>query len=106
MSVSQDQVESAIKQFIDPYLEKDLVTAGSIKNIDIDGDSVKVKVVLGYPAYGYMDKLSAELKSQIEAPGRGRRGRGGRQLGSCQPYRAGWHEPTRRHQKRDCGGLR
>ena len=66
MSVSQEQIESAIKQYIDPYLERDLVSAGSIKNIDIEGDSVKVEVVLGFPAFGYFDKLTTELKSKIE----------------------------------------
>lgn len=67
MSVTQEQVESAIKQYIDPYLEKDLVTAGAIKNISIDGDKVSVKVVLGFPAFGYVDKLASELKSKIES---------------------------------------
>jgi len=66
MSVSKEQIESAIKEYIDPYLEKDLVTAGAVKDIAIDGDKVKVKVVLGYPAYGYVDKLVEQLKSRIE----------------------------------------
>ena len=66
MSVSKEQIESAIKEYIDPYLEKDLVTAGAIKDTAIDGDKVKVKVVLGYPAYGYVDKLTEQLKSRIE----------------------------------------
>jgi ATP-binding protein involved in chromosome partitioning len=66
MGVSQEQIESAIKQYIDPYLEKDLVTAGAIKGIDIDGDTVNVKVVLGFPAYGYADKLAEALGTKIE----------------------------------------
>ena len=67
MSVTQEQVESAIKQYIDPYLEMDLVKAGSIKGINIEGDAVSVKVVLGFPAFGYIDKLVNELKNKIEA---------------------------------------
>ena len=66
MSVSKEQIEAAIKEYIDPYLEKDLVTAGAIKDTAIDGDKVNVKVVLGYPAYGYVDKLAEQLKSRIE----------------------------------------
>ena len=66
MSVSTEQIETAIKEFVDPYLEKDLITAGAIKDTAVDGDKVKVKVVLGYPAYGYADKLSEQLKSRIE----------------------------------------
>ena len=67
MSVTQEQIESAIKQYIDPYLEKDLVTAGAIKDIKIEGDAVSVQVVLGFPAFGYVDKLANELKGKIEA---------------------------------------
>ena len=67
MSVSQQQIESAIKEYIDPYLEKDLVTAGDVKDIAIDGDTVKIKIVLGYPAYGYVDKMAEILKGKVEA---------------------------------------
>ena len=67
MSVTQEQVESAIKQYIDPYLEMDLVKAGAVKDINIEGDAVSVKVVLGFPAFGYIEKLANELKSKIEA---------------------------------------
>jgi ATP-binding protein involved in chromosome partitioning len=48
MSVTKEQVESALKQYI-------------------DGGDVKVKIVLGYPAFGFVDKLSADLKARIEA---------------------------------------
>ena len=66
MSVSTEQIEAVIKEYIDPYLEKDLISAGAIKDTAIDGDAVKVKVVLGYPAYGYVDKLNEQLKNRIE----------------------------------------
>ncbi len=67
MSVTKEQVESALKQYIDPYMEKDPVTAGVVKDIAIEGDKVKVEIVLGYPAFGFVDKLSADLKAKIEA---------------------------------------
>ena len=67
MSVTKEQIQSAIKQYIDPYLEKDLVTAGAIKDIAIDGGKVRLKVVLGYPAFGYMDTMAEHLKSKIGA---------------------------------------
>ncbi|TNF34289.1 MAG: iron-sulfur cluster carrier protein ApbC [Gammaproteobacteria bacterium] len=66
MSVTQQQVEDAIKKYIDPYLEKDLVSAGSIRDIKIDGDKVSFKVVLGFPAAGHHAKLTEELKKQVE----------------------------------------
>ncbi len=66
MSVTQEQIETAIKQYIDPYLEKDLVSAGVVKNIDIDGDKAKVDIVLGFPAFGYVDKLTSEMQNKVE----------------------------------------
>jgi len=66
-SVSQTQVEEALKGYIDPHLEKDLVSAKAVKNIDIDGDKVSVKVTLGYPAQGFKDTLESALKEKVEA---------------------------------------
>ena len=43
-SISRDQVESAIKQYTDPYLESDLVTAKFMKNITVDNSKVSVDV--------------------------------------------------------------
>ena len=66
-NVSQPQIEAAIKEYIDPYLEKDLVTANSVKEIAIDGGKVKVSIALGFPAAGYFAELAAKLKEKIEA---------------------------------------
>jgi len=67
MSVTQQQVEEAIKKYIDPYMEKDLMEANVVKGIEVNGDQVSFKVVLGFPATGYYDKLTQELKKQVEA---------------------------------------
>jgi len=65
--VSQSQVEDAIKTYIDPYLECDLVSNKAVKNIAIDGDKVAVDIELGFPVNGYKDKLAAKLKEKVEA---------------------------------------
>jgi ATP-binding protein involved in chromosome partitioning len=67
--VSQLQVETALKQVIDPYLEQDLVTAKSVKNIKVDGGNVAVDVVLGYPAKGWQGELATKLKEKVAAIG-------------------------------------
>ena len=67
MSVSQSQIEAAIKNYIDPYLEKDLVSAMAVKDIQVDGDKASIKIVLGFPASGYRDQLVTEVKKQVEA---------------------------------------
>ena len=66
-SVSPLQVETALKEFIDPYLEQDLVSSKQVKNIAVDGGKVTVDVMLGYPAKGYKDELAARLKEKVAA---------------------------------------
>ncbi len=65
--VSKDQIEAKLATYIDPYLEKDLVSTKCVKEISIDGDKATVKVVLGFPASGYRDDLAARLKPLVES---------------------------------------
>ncbi|VAX08281.1 [4Fe-4S] cluster assembly scaffold protein Mrp (=ApbC) [hydrothermal vent metagenome] len=65
--VTRKQVEEAIKSYIEPHLEKDLVSAKSIKNVTIDGGKVTVEVELGFPAKGIRISLGAALREKIEA---------------------------------------
>jgi ATP-binding protein involved in chromosome partitioning len=65
--VSQAVVEASIKEYIDPYLETDLVSSKCVKNIGIDGDKVSVDITLGFPAGGYEDELKARLAERIQS---------------------------------------
>ncbi|KPJ93982.1 MAG: ATPase [Gammaproteobacteria bacterium SG8_11] len=66
-TVTREQIESAIKQYIDPWLEKDLVSTKSVKNISVEGDKVSVQVSLGFPAKGYIDQLQTKLTEIVSA---------------------------------------
>ena len=55
MSLSEQQVQAALKDVVDPNTGKDLIAARCAKNIKIDGANVALDIELGYPA-----------KSQIE----------------------------------------
>ena len=65
--VSQSQVELALKGFIDPYMQQDLVSAKAVKKINVKSGHVTVDVVLGYPAAGLRAEWTDTLKSKIEA---------------------------------------
>ncbi len=65
--VTQQQVESKLKEYVDPYLETDLVSAKTVRNIMIEGDQVVVDVVLGFPADGYKGELAEKLKGMVES---------------------------------------
>ena len=63
--VTREQVEGALKQVVDPYMEKDVVSAKTVKDIGIDGGRVTVAVSLGYPARSSADRLAADLKARV-----------------------------------------
>jgi len=65
--VTQSQIEEKLSSFIDPYLERDLVSAKCVKNISVDGGSATIEVVLGFPAAGYLDQLAGTLKELVES---------------------------------------
>ncbi|HFC54460.1 MAG TPA: iron-sulfur cluster carrier protein ApbC [Gammaproteobacteria bacterium] len=66
-NLSRAQVESAIREYIDPWLERDLLSAKCIKDIRTDDGKVHVEVVLGFPAAGYEERLAGELRRHITA---------------------------------------
>jgi len=65
--VNASQIEEALKAYIDPYTEKNLVVAKSIRDIKVDGDKVSVDVQLGYPAEGFKAEMAGKLKEITEA---------------------------------------
>jgi len=68
-TMEKAQIEDAIRGYQDPYLNTDLVEAGAVRAIDIDGGSVRVGVDLGFPARGYRDVLAKALRDRIAALG-------------------------------------
>jgi ATP-binding protein involved in chromosome partitioning len=50
MSLSELQVQTALKEIADPNTGKDFIATKSVRNIRIDGNSVALDIVLGYPA--------------------------------------------------------
>jgi len=64
--VTASDVEERLKGYVDPYLERDLVSAKCVKDISVDGNTANVQVVLGFPAGGYSEQLASALREQVE----------------------------------------
>jgi ATP-binding protein involved in chromosome partitioning len=56
------KIEEKLRQDTDPYLGTDLISAGALSTIDIDNDSVVVKIEVGFPIKRY----AISLKNRIE----------------------------------------
>ena len=66
MAIAQSQIEEALKTYIDPYLEADLVSSKTLKNIAVDGDKVTVDVMYGFPIKGYVKELTEKLTEAVK----------------------------------------
>jgi ATP-binding protein involved in chromosome partitioning len=67
-SITREHVENALKEYIDPYLQKDLISAKTVKNITLsDSGEVTLSLVFGFPTQGWNKTLSDTLRTQLSA---------------------------------------
>ena len=64
-AITRAAVETALKGYIDPYLEQDLIAAKCLKQLRIEGDRIEVEIELGFPAAGYREPLTAALRERL-----------------------------------------
>ena len=67
MSVTREAVEAALRQYTDPHLNLDPVSAGCVRAIEILGDRVSVRLELGYAADLFKSGWAQMLAMAIEA---------------------------------------
>jgi ATP-binding protein involved in chromosome partitioning len=73
MSISEQQVQEALKGAIDPNMQKDFVSAKTVRNIKIEGNDVSFDIVLPYPANSVRAEIQALAENAVKAiPGVGR----------------------------------
>ncbi|MCG5512221.1 iron-sulfur cluster carrier protein ApbC [Ectothiorhodospira shaposhnikovii] len=63
--VSRLQVETALKEIQDPYMDKDLMSTKAVKDIQVDGDKVGIRLTLGYAAAGWHDALRRAVTERV-----------------------------------------
>ncbi len=65
-AVNRAAVEAVLRQYTDPYLNQDPVSAGCVRAIDISGDQVSVTLQLGYAAGLFKNGFAQMLQLAIE----------------------------------------
>ena len=63
--VTRAVVEDALKGYVEPYLDKDLVAARCVKEVRTEDGRVEVDIELGFPAAGYRDALAAAVRERL-----------------------------------------
>jgi len=72
MSISEQQVQSVLKEIVDPNTGKDFVSSRAARNIKINGADVALDVELGYPAKSQIDALRQLVIAKLKGiPGIG-----------------------------------
>ena len=66
MSVTREAVETVLRQYTDPYLNQDPVSAGCVRSIEVQGDRVSVQLELGYAAALFRSGWAQMLAMAIE----------------------------------------
>jgi len=67
MSISESQIQTALKEVTDPNTGKDLITSKSARNIKVDGNNVALDIVLGYPANSVMAEIQKLVSEKLKS---------------------------------------
>ncbi len=62
-----DEITLALKNTVEPDLGRDLVAAGLVRDLRVEGEAVYVTVVLTSPASPHRDKIEREVRTAIGA---------------------------------------
>ena len=67
MAISELQVQSVLKEIIDPNTGKDYVTSKEVGDIRINADNVSIDIVLGYPAKSLIENIRGQVVEKLNA---------------------------------------
>lgn len=66
MAITEQQIETALKEIIDPTTGKDYVTSKEVHNIKIDGSNVSLDIELGYPAKSVLESIRQQVGNALK----------------------------------------
>jgi len=66
MPISEAQVLDALRELIDPVTGENFVDGKSVKNLKVEGDSVTLDRVLGYPARSLVEPIRALVTERLK----------------------------------------
>jgi ATP-binding protein involved in chromosome partitioning len=67
MSITQEQVHSALKEAIDPNTGKDFFATKSARNIRLEGGKVALEIELGYPAKTQLELIRKLISQKLRS---------------------------------------
>ncbi len=72
MTITHQQIETALKVIIDPVTSEDYITGKSVRDIRIERDNVFIDIELGYPAKSVVETVRQQITRALQTiPGMG-----------------------------------
>lgn len=72
MSLTESQVQAALREITDPNTGKDYITSKAVRNIRIDGNNLALDIVLGYPVKSAATTIHQQVHDALKSlPGIG-----------------------------------
>ncbi len=65
-AVSRDRVEAALKTWTEPHLGTDLVTAGAVRGMQLDGGKLDLHLDAGFPLGAYRETLAGDVQKLLQ----------------------------------------
>ncbi|WP_342113717.1 iron-sulfur cluster carrier protein ApbC [Pseudoduganella sp. OTU4001] len=69
MSITVEDVKSALSKVIDPNTTKDFVSSKSVRNLKVEGGEISLEIELGYPAKSQIDAIRANVLAALQQLG-------------------------------------
>ncbi|SFF93680.1 ATP-binding protein involved in chromosome partitioning [Duganella sp. CF458] len=69
MSITVDDVKSALSKVIDPNTNKDFVSSKSVRNLKVEGGEITLDIELGYPAKSQIESIRANVLAALQPLG-------------------------------------
>jgi ATP-binding protein involved in chromosome partitioning len=67
MSITEQDVQSALKDVVDPNTGKDLIATRSVKNLKLSGADVSLDIELGYPGKSQVEPIRQLVGTRLRA---------------------------------------
>jgi len=67
MEITEQAIQSALKEVVDPNTEKDFVTTRSVKNLKVSGADVSLEIELGYPGKSQLELIRKKVGDRLRA---------------------------------------
>ena len=69
MSLTETQIQAALKEVVDPNTGRDLIAGRSVRNLKVSANEVSLDVELGYPARSQIELIRGLVTARLSALG-------------------------------------